>query len=127
MSLFFIKVFADLKMARSNTKESLEEGIERSQLLKQSGIKALQELFEINIHLKSVFCLRSLHQLREINKFIIFFEIYRKYLEKTRSVFEKTVYLIDVAQKKFNCVIEKINEILKFRSAIESELIFVST
>lgn len=113
-------------MAKSNTKEAFEEGIDRALYLKQIGSKALQDLFEINIELKSIFCLRSLHQLREINKFVIFFEIYRTNLEKALSVFEKTIYLIEVAQKKFDCVVEKINEILKFRSAIESELIFVS-
>ncbi|XP_046810445.1 cilia- and flagella-associated protein 206 [Lucilia cuprina] len=117
-------IFADLKMAQCNTKDSLEESIERALFFKQSGSNVMQELIEINVHLKMIICLRPLVQIREINKFVILFEVYRKNLEKAKNTFEKTLYLIEVAEKKFNCVVEKINEILKFRSAIESELIF---
>ncbi|XP_037817785.1 cilia- and flagella-associated protein 206 [Lucilia sericata] len=117
-------IFADLKMAQCNTKDSLAESMERALFFKQSGSNVMQELIAVNVHLKVIFCLRPLIQIREINKFVVLFEVYRKNLEKAKKSFEKTLYLIEVAEKKFNCVVEKINEILKFRSAIESELIF---
>ncbi|XP_065367319.1 cilia- and flagella-associated protein 206 [Calliphora vicina] len=117
-------IFADLNMAKCNTKESLEEGIERALFFKQRGTKVVQELIKINVQLKNISCLRPLTQVREVNKFVVLFEVYSKNLEKAKAAFEKTLYLIEMAEKKFDCVVEKINDILKYRSAIESELIF---
>lgn len=120
------KVFADLKMAQSNTKDSLEEAINRTVYLTKLGFTATQKLLKINIKEKNVYCLQPFARVREINKFVVLFEGYRYNLLQLREVFEKTQYLIEVAQKKFSCVVEKLNEILKYRSAIESKLIFVS-
>ncbi|KAM7341866.1 cilia- and flagella-associated protein 206 isoform 2-T2 [Cochliomyia hominivorax] len=117
-------IFADLKMAISNTKESLEDGIDRAHFLKQKAMEVVQELFKIDVQQEIIYYLRPCHRLHEINQFVVFFEIYRMNLEKALDAFEKTQYLIDVGEKKFYCVIEKINETLKYRSAIESELIF---
>lgn len=113
-------------MAQSNTKDSLEESINRTVFLTKLGFSALQKLIKINVKEKNVICLQPMARVREINKFVVLFEGYRYNLQQLREVFGKTQYLIEVAQKKFKCVVEKINEILKYRSAIESKLIFVS-
>lgn len=113
-------------MAQCNTKDSLEEGIKRALLVIEEGTQIIQQNIEINVPLRQVNCLRPLNKLHEINKFVILYEVYKRNLLQAKEVFEKTRYFIEVAQKKFNCVVDKINEILKFRSAIESEMIFVS-
>lgn len=113
-------------MAICNTKEYLQEGFDRVLYLKLNACKVMQEIFEVNVQQRNLYSYRPLIQIREVNKFVVLFEVYKKCLEKAKKVFEKTVYQLEVDQKKFDCVVEKINETLRYRSAIESELIFVS-
>lgn len=113
-------------MAQRNTRESLEQGLKRATSVIHKGTNCMQDFVIIRVKQQDANLMSPLSKLREINKFVILFHLYKRYLEQIKPVFEKVQHLIQVSQKKFNCVVDKIKETIKFRSAIESELIFVS-
>lgn len=112
-------------MALLNTNESLGESLKMAAANIETAVHILEEAVLINIKEKTVTYGQPLKVLRQINKFVIVFSIYKRNLERINEMVHKIQYWIDVAKKKFHCVTEKINDILKFRSAIETEFIFV--
>lgn len=112
-------------MATNNAKEAIEASIERAVKLIAKGNECFARLIVLDVQEQKVKSLWPIIKLRETNKFVMLFESYRRYLIDIQTIFKKTQYLIEVNEKKFDCVVNKINDILKFRSAVESELIFV--
>ncbi|KAL9917744.1 cilia- and flagella-associated protein 206 isoform 1-T2 [Glossina fuscipes fuscipes] len=117
-------IFSDLAMAKKNAKEAIEASIDRAIKLIAKGNECFADLIVLDVHEEKVKSLWPIAKLRDTNKFVMLFESYRRYLIHLQTIFNKTQYLIEVNEKKFDCVVNKINEILKFRSAVESELIF---
>lgn len=113
-------------MAQRNTKDSLDAGLKRSSVCIQKGTQAVSNAIVINVAEQNVQCISPLKKVHEINKFVVLFLVYERCLGHIKEIFEKTQHLIDANQKKFISVLDKINDILKYRSAIETELIFVS-
>uniref|UniRef100_A0A1A9WWF8 Cilia- and flagella-associated protein 206 n=1 Tax=Glossina brevipalpis TaxID=37001 RepID=A0A1A9WWF8_9MUSC len=111
-------------MATKNAKEAIEASVERAVKLIAKGNDCFAGCIGLYVHEQKIKSLWPIAKLRETNKFIILFESYRRYLIHIQTTFNKTQYLIEVNEKKFDCVVNKINEILKYRSAVESELIF---
>lgn len=113
-------------MAKTNTREALEAALEDIDHYIATGIEAIGNLIQVDTKEKKVHCKWPIEKVREINKYVILFSSYDKLLKNIVEAFEKTEYLVNLDQKKMDCIIEKINEILKYRTAIESELVFVS-
>lgn len=121
-----ILVMTDLEMAQNNTKDALDEGLKRASMCIQKGTRIMQSLIRVDTVQQKVQYFYAAAKTREINKFVILFLVYRRHLERIKGEFEKTQSLIEVTQKKFKCVIDKISDIIKHRSAIETDVIFVS-
>lgn len=113
-------------MAKTNTRESLEAALEDISRYITTGIEAMGRLIRVDTKDKKVHCKWPIEKVREINKYVILFSSYDTLVKKIVESFEKTEYLVSLDQKKMDCIIEKINDILKYRTAIESQLVFVS-
>ncbi|XP_013115873.2 cilia- and flagella-associated protein 206 isoform X2 [Stomoxys calcitrans] len=114
----------NLEMAQNNTKDALDEGLKRASMCIQKGTRIMQSLIRVDTVQQKVQYFYAAAKTREINKFVILFLVYRRHLERIKGEFEKTQSLIEVTQKKFKCVIDKISDIIKHRSAIETDVIF---
>ncbi|XP_011186321.2 uncharacterized protein LOC105214533 [Zeugodacus cucurbitae] len=117
-------ILTDIQMAKTNTREALETAIEDINHYIATGIEAIGKLIEVDTKHKKVHCKWPIEKVREINKYVILFSSYDRLLKNIVESFEKTEYLVSLDQKKMDCIIEKINEILKYRTAIESQLVF---
>uniref|UniRef100_A0A034VS97 Cilia- and flagella-associated protein 206 n=2 Tax=Bactrocera dorsalis TaxID=27457 RepID=A0A034VS97_BACDO len=117
-------ILTDIQMAKTNTREALEAALEDIEHYIATGIEAIGNLIQVDTKEKKVRCKWPIEKVREINKYVILFSSYEKLLKNIVEAFEKTEYLVSLDQKKMDCIIEKINEILKYRTAIESQLVF---
>ncbi|XP_067631110.1 cilia- and flagella-associated protein 206 [Eurosta solidaginis] len=117
-------IFSDIEMAKTNTRETLAAAQEDIAHYITTGMEAMTELYEINTKERKVHCKWPIEKVREINKYVVLFSSYENLLKEIVESFKNTEYLVSLDQKKMDCIIEKINDILKYRKAIESELIF---
>ncbi|XP_004522626.1 uncharacterized protein LOC101463455 [Ceratitis capitata] len=117
-------ILTDIQMAKTNTRESLEAALEDISRYITTGIEAMGRLIRVDTKDKKVHCKWPIEKVREINKYVILFSSYDTLVKKIVESFEKTEYLVSLDQKKMDCIIEKINDILKYRTAIESQLVF---
>ncbi|XP_073844719.1 cilia- and flagella-associated protein 206 isoform X2 [Musca autumnalis] len=117
-------VLNELEIAVRNTNDSLEQSLKITNEYIEQATHIIERAIYINIKEKTVTYRQPIGILRQVNKLVIFFSIHKRNLLRIKEMAQKNEYLIEVATKKFNCVMEKIHDILKFRSAIETELIF---
>ncbi|XP_054737563.1 cilia- and flagella-associated protein 206 [Anastrepha obliqua] len=117
-------ILTDIQMAKTNTRDSLEAALKDIAHYIETGIDVMAQLIEVDTKTKKVNCKWPIEKVREINKYIALFSSYEKLLKNIVQSFEKAEYLISLDRKKMDCVIEKINDVLKYRTAIESELVF---
>ncbi|XP_017470557.1 PREDICTED: UPF0704 protein C6orf165 homolog [Rhagoletis zephyria] len=117
-------ILKDIQMAKTNTRESLEAALEDIAQYIETGMEAIGELIKVDTKAKKVHCKWPIEKVREINKYVALFSTYEKLLKKIVVSFDKTEFLVSLDQKKMDCIVEKINDVLKYRTAIESELVF---
>lgn len=123
---FILTVREDLVMAQRNTKTALEAIYKKVNECGEYGDSSIKNLIQLNVEEEKVYCYAAIEKTREINKFIILYVIYKRHLKHLIEIYEKTEYLISVGIGKLKCVMEKIHDVLKFRTAIQSEIVFVS-
>lgn len=119
------KVSDNLEMVEKDIKETIKMSLNRAIKLIDKGIELIQNIITIDNKQQILQTLWPIIKVHEVNKYIILFVGYKQRLKNIANLFERAEYLIDVNKKRFQCVVSKINDILKYRSAIEAELIYV--
>lgn len=110
--------------AQIQTKQMLEKDINYAGNLLDSAT-ALME-YSILVNKELILHKMTTEKLDEINGYISLIYQYRWCLQKLLVILHESQYFTKVEEKKFHCVMLKINDTLKYRAAIESEKIFVS-
>jgi len=87
---------------------------------------ALEDLIQIDQKDETLTYRVPLEHLDRLNQFSLTYFMLHRCLTTLSKHYQSTVYLIEVEQKRYDCVVAKINDTLSMRTAIDSELVFVS-
>ncbi|KAH8253019.1 hypothetical protein KR032_003202 [Drosophila birchii] len=117
-------VVDDLEMAKKNTDAAFTASMEQAVNMRSLCQAAIDELIYIDHKDETLTYQVPLNHLDRLNQFTLTFFMLHRCLTTLHDSFQSTEYLIEVEQKRYNCVVAKINEALSMRTAIESELIF---
>lgn len=114
-------------MAQSNTSAAFDAVLERLKDVSGKCQAAISEQLQFNCKETTLYYRVPLEQLQRINQFTVTFNSLMRCLLELQRSYEHTAYMISVETGRYDCVIAKINDTLYMRSAIDSELIFVSS
>lgn len=116
----------DLEMAQKNTDAAFKASMEKAVKMRSLCQAAVGELIHID-HMDETLTYRvPLGHLDRLNQFTLTYFMQHRCLTALKESYQSTVYLIEVEHKRYKCVVAKINDTLSMRTAIDSELIFVS-
>ncbi|XP_037947452.1 cilia- and flagella-associated protein 206-like isoform X1 [Teleopsis dalmanni] len=117
-------LIGDLEMAKNNTKKSLKEAEADVMKLSEMSVDGISKMIQLDSEKRTISCTWPMEKLRLLNKYTVLFEVYTKFLKQVIEKFEKCEVQIKFNIEKFTCVINRIIELLKFRTAINREVIF---
>ncbi|XP_039479968.1 cilia- and flagella-associated protein 206 [Drosophila santomea] len=117
-------VVDDLEMAQKNTEAAFADSMGRAVKMQSTCQAALDELINIDHKDETLTYRVPLEHLDRLNQFSVTYFMLHRCLTTLNEHYQKTVYLIEVEQKRYQCVICKIDDTLSMRTAIDSELIF---
>ncbi|XP_016989490.1 cilia- and flagella-associated protein 206 [Drosophila rhopaloa] len=117
-------VVNDLEMAQKNTEAAFSASMEKAVKMRSICQAALDDLIEIDHKDETLTYRVPLEHLERLNQFSLTYFMQHRCLTTLNESYLSTVYLIEVEQKRYDCVIAKINDALSMRTAIDSELVF---
>lgn len=113
-------------MAQNNTNTAFEKALKRLRDLAAKCQKAISKQLEFNNKETLLFYHVPLEHLQRINQYTVTFIMLRRSLDALQRSYKETEYLISIEKGRYDCVVSKINDTLCMRTAIKSELVFVS-
>ncbi|XP_052840376.1 LOW QUALITY PROTEIN: cilia- and flagella-associated protein 206 [Drosophila gunungcola] len=117
-------VVDDLEMAQKNTEAAFSASMERAVKMRSICQAALDDLVKIDHKDETLTYRVPLEHLDRLNQLSLTYFMQHRCLTTLSEHYHSTVYLIEVEQKRYNCVVAKINDTLSMRTAIDSELVF---
>ncbi|XP_068146827.1 cilia- and flagella-associated protein 206 [Drosophila tropicalis] len=117
-------VIEDLDMAQTNTEEAFNTALQQASKMRTFCQMAVNENIKIDANDMTLTHRVPLEGLQRLNQFSLIYAMFYRCLNTLHLSYENTKYLVNVEQKRYQCVIAKINDTLSMRTAIESELIF---
>ncbi|XP_017051238.1 cilia- and flagella-associated protein 206 [Drosophila ficusphila] len=117
-------VIDDLEMAQKNTEAAFTASMDKAVKMRSICQAALDDLIEIDHKDETLTYHVPLEHLNRLNQFSLTYFMMHRCLTTLSESYQSTVYLIETEQKRYDCVVCKINDTLSMRTAIDSELIF---
>ncbi|XP_017025257.1 cilia- and flagella-associated protein 206 [Drosophila kikkawai] len=117
-------VVDDLEMAQKNTNAAFRASMEQAVKMRSLCQAAVDDLIHIDHKEETLTYGVPLGHMDRLNQYTLTYCMMHRCLTTLNESYESTQYLVEVEQKRYTCVVAKINDALSMRTAIDSELIF---
>lgn len=120
-----IAVIEDLHQTKARIKDILRENINRVNAMIEKAHDLYSSSFSVKSDMECIHYFIPMRKLLDVNAYICLFLCYKRCMNQLMELLMNTDGLSKALEKKFHCVMTKIDNILRYRMANKAEKIFV--